>query len=203
MQGSKVLPYVALAATLIAGCSHQAPPSPAEQAFVDRVSTLLIQEYPTRSAAQAYGYTDLTGKIDSDNTYNLTDMDFSNVTLARPNFLWFDRKGNLAGTDYEFPKSAYPKPPAQFPVNASRWTSIDAHVHLAYTLNGKTVYAEAPAKENLQKAKLTSSDLKADGLLPDGATLKWAMYHPDVWDLALWVVPNPRGAFAEDNPLVK
>lgn len=130
-------------------------------------------------------------------------MDFANVAIAHPNFLWFDRDGKLAGADYELPKGAYPKPPGEYPVDTSRWTSIDAHVHLAYTLNGKTIYAEEPAKQNLQKAEIDAEDLRADGFLPNGARLKWAMYHPAVWDLALWVVPNPHGAFAEDNPLVR
>jgi hypothetical protein len=26
---------------------------------------------------------------------------------------------------------------------------------------------------------------------------------PSIWDLIVWVKPNPSGAFAEKNPLVK
>ena len=184
-------------------CGGHAPPNPSEQTFVAKVSALLNAEYPTRVAAERAGYMALSDKLDSDNTYNLSDMQFTNVTLAHPNFLWFDRTGKLVGTDYEFPKSLYSKPPAAFSVDASRWTSIDEHVHLAYSLDGKTVYAEHPVKDNLRKPVIAASDLRADGLLPDGATLTWATYHPAAWDLAIWVVPNPEGAFADDNPLVK
>lgn len=195
---------LAACATLAtAGCAGHAPPSPSEQKFVSNASALLIAEFPTRAAAERAGYMALADKLDSDNTYDLSDMEFRDIPLARPNFLWFDRHGKLVGTDYEFPKSLYPKPPTVFPVDEARWTSIDEHVHLAYMLDGKIVFAEHPAKDNLRKAVIAVSDLRADGFLPDGATLRWAMYHPAAWDLAFWLVPNPNGAFADDDPLVK
>ena len=173
------------------GCASSWPPSLTERTFIARVSRVLSAKYPTMQVAQRHGYMPITDRLDAEHTYNLTDMDFRDVALDHPNFLWYDRAGKLVGVDYEYPKDGYAKPPMEFPVDPSRWTSIDAHMHLAYELNGKTVYAEVGSSTDVQK------------YLPSGATLRWKMDHPAAWDLALWLVPNPGGAFADENPLVK
>ena len=180
-------------------------PSAAEQQFVSTTSAKLQAGYPNTAVAKANGYTMLEGTIDSDNTYNFTNRDFANVTPDRPNFLWYDRKGHLAGVDYEVPKSTFPSPPhAMFPVQTSRWVTINEHVHYAYTVNGRTKYGATRATPALRSENITLAMLRAAGAkIPADAKLTWAMYHPTVWDLAMWVVPNPSGAFADLNPNVK
>lgn len=181
-------------------------PTTAEQQFVSTTSAKLQSAYPSTLVAKAKGYTMLEGSIDSDNTYNFTNRDFTNVTPDRPNFLWYDRKGHLAGVDYEMPKSKFPSPPqlAAFPVQASRWVTIPEHVHYAYTADGKTVYGVVRATPALRTNDITLEMLRANkAKIPADAKLAWAMYHPAVWDLAMWTVPNPNGAFADLNPNVK
>ena len=198
-------------AAMLAACATlallgtTAPPKPTatEAAFVARVAQTLTASYPTRAAAERSGYMALSTKIGADGTYDLTNMDFAHVSLAHPNFLWYDRSGRLVGTDYELPTKQYPKPPALFPVASTRWSRIHEHVHFAYELGGKVVLAGARAKPNLRTAHPSAAALRADGDLPKGATLRWAMYHPEAWDLAIWTVANPNGAFADLNPLVK
>lgn len=177
-----------------------------EKAFVAKTSAALDARYANEATAKSDGYSLLTGGIDPDNTYNLTNFDFTNVAPDHPNFLWYDRHGHIAGADWELPKSKYPTVPrlAVYPVQSARWVAIPEHVHFAYTMDGKTYYGVTRATPALRQAHITAQQLRANkAKLPPKATLVWAMYHPAVWDLAMWIVPNPRGPFAELNPNVK
>jgi hypothetical protein len=204
--------YAALTAALSfalmqAAFAASSPPlTDSEKAFVTKASASLNAEYPTTATAQAAGFRLLLGGIFDDNTYDWTNMSFTGVTPDHPNFLWYDRHGHLAGVDWEFPKTAYASvpPPTAFPVRAARWVTIPAHVHYAYAVNGETKYGVTRATPALNKMTITADMLRANGVkLPANAKLVWAMYHPTVWDLAMWTVPNPNGAFADKNPNVK
>jgi hypothetical protein len=182
------------------------PLTDSEKAFVAKSSAALDAKYPTTETAKSAGFGLLEGDIGDDNTYNWTNFSFANVTPDHPNFLWYDRRGHLAGVDWEFPKGTTTSAPqlAAFPVRAARWVSIPEHVHYAYTLNGKMHYGVTKATPALHAMTITADMLRANGAkLPKDAKLNWAMYHPAVWDLAMWTVPNPNGAFAEKNPNVK
>ena len=190
-----------------AACAATSPPlTSAEKAFVTKASATLNAKYPDTATAKSAGFGLLEGSIGDDNTYNWTDMSFSNVMLDRPNFLWYDRRGHLAGVDWEFPKGTTTSAPqlAAFPVTAARWVSIPEHVHFAYTVDGVMKYGAGKATPAERTGTLTAQILRANGAkLPANAKLVWAMYHPAVWDLAMWTVPNPNGAFADKNPNVK
>lgn len=208
MHRSAVL-FVILSFALVGAANATATSSPLtgdEKAFVATASSQLQGRYPNTATAKSGGYSLLYDTIDSDNTYNWTNFDFTHVAPGRPNFLWYDRQGHLAGADWELPKSEYPAVPhlAAYPVQSTRWVLIREHVHFAYTLTGKSYYGVAKAAPGLRQDHITADQLRASGAkLPIGATLLWAMYHPAVWDLAMWLVPNPSGAFAEKNPNVK
>ena len=182
-----------------------APATAAELAFVAKDSALLEGLYPTTAAAKMHGYIPLSAHFDSSNTQLYTDLRFDGVTLAHPNFLWYDRAGHLVGVDYELRKSAYAKTPhlAMYPVQASRWSSIGQHVHFGYHLRGKLKYGEGRATPPLRTEHITAAELRAAKLLPAGASLVWASFHPAAWDLAMWTVPNSKGPFADLNPAVK
>lgn len=183
----------------------QAPLTDAERAFVAQDSALLQGLYPTVASAKAHGYVPLSARFDASNTQIYTSLSFDGITLDHPNFLWYDRSGNLAGVDYELRKSQYRTPPhlATYPVQDSRWSSIGQHVHVAYRLRGQLRYGEGRATPALRTGHLTAAMLRRAKLLPPGATLVWASFHPAVWDLALWTVPNSNGPFADLNPAVK
>lgn len=189
-----------------AACAANPPLTASEKAFVAKASASLNAAYPTTSAAKTAGFTMLFDTIGDDNTYDWTNMTFNNVTPDRPNFLWYDRHGHLAGADWEFPTSGHAPAPklGAFPVLAARWVKIPEHVHYAYTVDGNLKYGAAHATPALRTGTITAAELRANGArLPEDAKLKWAMYHPAVWDLAMWTVPNPKGAFADKNPNVK
>lgn len=183
------------------------PPKPnaTEAAFVARVSSALLAAYPTDSAATAAGYMRMT-RVEDDGTIIYATMKYTGIDEAHPNFLWYDRHGKLVGLDYEYPVKTWPKPPGSqmYPVSASRWTTIPQHAHFAYRVgSGPIKYKGAKLFPNMMGGKITADELRADKLLPKGATLVWAEAHPKCWDLGFWTVSNPSGAFADLDPLVK
>ncbi len=183
----------------------QPPPNTAESAFIHSVSTGLFAAYPTVKQAEAAGYTRMT-KLESDHTFVYATMTYSNIDRLHPNFLWYDRNGKLVGLDYEYPKSTWPSFPGTsvYPVLASRWVTIPQHMHYAYSIGGGLVQPHGyRALPNLQGRVITAAELTEDGLLPKGAKLAWAHFHPTCWDLGFWLVPNPNGAFADLDPDVK
>ena len=180
-------------------------PNPGEAAFIASVTSTLQQRLATTAQAQTAGYYQMT-RMEKDGTIIWFNDDWGKgVSKDTPNFLWFDQAGKLVGLDYEYAVSDYPQHPAAdaYPVMPSRWTTIDAHMHFAYKLpDGKIVRRGAEALKGVTTDP-TAAQLTAAKLLPAGATLLWAHYHPKAWDLGFWTVPNPNGAFADLNPLVK
>jgi hypothetical protein len=204
---------VVAAATTMAPMSHssmatpapQPKPNASETAFIQSVTTGLFAAYPTVTKATAAGYIRMT-KLESDNTYVYSTMTYSKIDRLHPNFLWYDRNGKLVGLDYEYAKSSSPQFPGMsvYPVMASRWVTIPQHVHFAYTVGSGPVQTHGwKALPNLRGDVITAQELIADGLLPKGAKLVWAHFHPACWDLGFWLVPNPNGAFADLDPAVK
>lgn len=182
-----------------------AKPNDTEATFIAGIQQKMLEKYPTASSAVRGGYFAMTG-IGDDNTAVYFNGRFVGVDANHPNFLWYDRHGKLVGLDYEYPVRSSPRPPGRkvFPVLQSRWTVVDAHAHFAYRVgHGPLQMHGARVRPNLVAPAITASDLRADKLLPRGATLAWAYYHPKCWDLGFWLVPNPNGAFAERNPVVR
>lgn len=171
-----------------------------EQRFIDSVTTPLMQQVGTIQQAERAGYMKMTD-LGSDGTAIYFNHHYDNVDPRHPNFLWFDRHGRLAGLDYEIPVSASHTAPSAsiFPVSASRWTTVEEHVHFAYMQDGRMKLKEAEDAD-LRSQPITAKLLSKDRLLPAGATLRWVSYHPRCWDLGFWLVPNPLGSFAEYNP---
>jgi len=179
-------------------------PAPGEAAFIADVTKALQAKYPTTAAATAGGYSQMTRMEDDGTVIWFNGRWDSNVSKYEPNFLWYDKNGKLVGLDYQYTVSANPKPPAgTYPVRASRWTTIDPHVHFAYKLPNGSVKRRGAMLLKGETADPTAAQLKAAKLLPANASLLWAHYHPKSWDLGFWLVPNPNGAFADLNPRVK
>ena len=45
--------------------------------------------------------------------------------------------------------------------------------------------------------------LVAAGIAKSESDVKFVFEFPAIWDLTVWVLPNPSGAFADKNPNVK
>ena len=203
--------HAATAAHMSHAMSKPASPAPvprpnaAERAFVADVTSALQSKFATTGEASAAGYYRMT-RLEPDGTVIWFNGKWDGaVSKYEPNFLWFDKNGKLVGLDYEYLTSTNLKPPgpAVYPVMASRWTTIDPHIHFAYKKPDGTIVRRGAAVLPHVKGDPDAAELRAAKLLPANATLLWSHYHPKTWDLGFWVVPNPSGAFAELNPLVK
>ena len=182
------------------------PPRPtnAEAAFIASVSSALRATVPTVSRALAAGYYRTT-RLEPDGTIIYFNNSWQ-PTRSRPNFLWYDKRDRLVGLDYQYLMRDYPRPPGRnvYPVAAVRWTTIQAHIHFAYRLpNGTIVRRGYRWLAGTAGGRVTATQLRAAKLLPPNATLLWTYAHPKSWDLGFWLVPNPNGAFADDNPNVR
>jgi preprotein translocase subunit Sec61beta len=208
-------PLAATAADTPAAAPTAAPaPSAAEAAFLKKVMTELPKRYPTAQAATKAGYVrytneDETGAISYVNTaaWDTTD---ANV----PAQLWYDVKGRLIGADFSVRRSAdatpAPKParPSLFGIDPTRVITIGAHVHYVTCdkTSGKCVYGKAVGA----KKYATVGDVEhptADGLVKvgavkDAASVSAVFLYPAIYDVPVWLVPNPLGQFADKNPSV-
>ena len=180
-------------------------PNADETAFIADVTKVLQERYPTTGAAEAAGYFQMTRLEDDGTVIWFNGKWDEDVGKYDPNFLWYDKNGKLVGLDYEYRVSSTPKAPGPgiYPVMASRWTTIDAHIHFAYKLPDGTIKRRGAATIKGVDGDPTAAQLQTAKLLPANATLLWSHYHPKSWDLGFWLVPNPNGAFADLNPLVK
>ena len=189
-----------------------AAPSPnaAEALFIKRVMTNLPKRYPSPQAATAAGwirYTreDRTGAISYVNTkyWDTTDPDL-------PAQLWYDVNGRLIGADFSIPQAeSSTGPPNRFGIDPTRWFKIPAHVHyVQQNANGTLSYGKAirtdryAAANNGDSSHPTAAGLVAAKAVTDAASVPFVFLYPAIYDVTVWVVPNPLGQFADANPAV-
>ena len=210
------LPTPARAADASPAAAPTAAPAPsaAEAAFLAKIMRDLPKRYPTPQAAIQAGYVrytneDETGAISYANTkaWNSTDP-------GVPAQLWYDVKGRLVGADYSVRRDAEatpaPKPerPSILGVDPKRVISIGAHVHYVTCekATNKCVYGKAVgAKKYATVGDVehpTADGLVKAGAVKDAASVAAVFLYPAIYDVSVWVVPNPLGQFAEKNPNV-
>jgi hypothetical protein len=203
--GRSILVILGIGAAVLAWSSIEYHDSSAEsdaRSFIASVRPALTAKYGTVAQAEAAGFSQMT-PLGWDGTAIYFNHTFNDVDPLHPNFLWYDRHDRLVGLDYELPISQYPmNPPGRdlFPLRRMRWSVVAAHVHLAYTADGKTVLSEAEAQPKFTVDPVNSTMLRDAGLLPPNGRLLWFSFHPRCWDLSLWLAPNPFGASANFNP---
>ncbi len=185
-------------------------PNAAESAFLAKIMTDLPKRFPTTQAAQAARYVrfsneDNTGAISYVNTmyWDTTDPD-------HPAQLWYDVNGRLIGCDVSVPQAeSSTGPPNRFGIAPERWQKIGAHVHyvlrtptgMAY---GKAIAAKRYAEANNGSfANPTAAGLVAAHAVTDPNAVSFVFLYPAIYDVSVWVVPNPLGQFADVNPNVK
>jgi hypothetical protein len=187
-----------------------AAPSAAEAAFIAKIMTDLPKRYPNPAAATAAGWVrytreDRTGAISFVNTkyWDTTDPDL-------PSQLWYDVNGRLLGADFSvFQAESVTGPPNRFGISPSRWFKEPAHVHFVQrNANGTIAYGKAigatryAAANNGDYSHPTAAGLVAAGAVSDPASVQFVFLFPAIWDITVWVVPNPLGQFADANPSV-
>lgn len=208
MKRSTWLALVASAVCLLPSLGRAADssgkPSAAEMAFVTKVSADLNERFATPEAAVKAGYIRYTDE-DESGAISYANREWTSRDAAHPSQLWYDTKGRLLGADFSVPKTS--KPPTLFGLQPARWQPLPAHVHYGLAGPGGTLYGGAGAK-TMTKGGASVGHPTAQALVAAGITKKagdvlFTFTFPAIWDVALWVIPNPDGAFAEKNPDVK
>jgi len=180
-------------------------PGPKEVPFVLSIAKELQHRFATTQQAQRAGYVRYT---DEDNTGAISYANGKwSSDPTHPSQLWYDVHGKLLGADFSVLKAHSPTAPKLWNIDSRRWQYFPAHVHyilrnadgsLKYgaTSVGKFVRAGGdifnPQADVLVKAKVAKN--------PED--VQKVFLFPELWDLIVWVKPNPSGAFAEKNPNV-
>ncbi len=194
-------------------------PTAAEQPFIAKLQQEIPRRYATIDAAKKAGYfqytpEDSTGAI---SYVNLKVWNSSDLTI--PNQLWYDVNGRLLGVDYTLLKSDSPTIPATlfgYKIEPGHWIQHGDHMHWGFKMPDGTLKLGVTRVDAFKAAggdpNPTQGDVPANkaalvkvgipGLTsPD--QVQFIFLHPAMWDLVVWVLPNPDGAFADANPNVK
>ena len=182
-------------------------PQGSEVAFVNAVQKDLNGRFATTADAEKAGYFRYTNE-DKTGSISYANLEWTSADQQHPSQLWYDVHGKLLGADFSQPrKSTTDDPPKIWGVIPARWDSFRAHVHYVLAdANGKETYgATSVAKFTAAGGNVNAP--KADtlvkmGITKDASAVKHVFLFPAIWDLQVWVMPNPNGAFAEMNPLV-
>jgi hypothetical protein len=193
------------------------PESASEQQFVANVSADLQRRFPTTAAAAAAGYFQYTVE-DQTGAISWVNTKFWQSDPTHPSQLWYDVNGRLIGADFSVLQSNSPARPLVWGVSPARWIDFSpGHVHFAIRTSNGLQYGSAGAKTMAKVggsvANPTATDIYNISKLPRWKVLRIAAPRspsdvafvfpfPAVWDLQVWLVPNPLGAFAEHNPNV-
>ncbi len=181
-------------------------PQGTEVAFVKSIQQDLTARFPTAADAVKAGYFRYTNE-DEDGAISYANLHWQSGNPQEPSQLWYDVNGTLLGADFSVLQSTSPEPPKVWGVNYSRWISFREHIH--YILagpNGTEIYGATSAKKfaaaggNVDNPQ--AATVVAMGKAKSVADVKRVFLFPSVWDLIVWVKPNPNGAFADKNPLV-
>jgi hypothetical protein len=164
----------------------------------------LQARFATTAAATKGGYfrytdEDSTGAISWVNTANWTS------DPQHPSQLWYDVSGRLIGADFTVPKSD--TPPSLWGIAPSRWITHGLHVHYGVKQMGGMLYGgyggKTAATIGATLTNPTAGDIVKLGKAKTADDVAFAFTFPAVWDLQMWLVPNPLGPFADSNPNVK
>ncbi len=193
--------------TLAGAADLSGKPTAAEAPFVAAISRDLNARFATAAAAMRAGYMRYTNEDDT-GAISYANREWTSKDPQHPSQLWYDVKGRLLGADYSVPIADSPQPPQLFGVDPARWQKFGAHVHYGLVgPDGATIYGAVGAKA-MAKGGATVDHPTADALVTAGVAKKrsdvrFVFPFPAVWDLTVWVLPNPDGAFADKNPDVK
>jgi len=211
------MPAGVVAATPAPPPTPAPPESAAEVRFVAQVTDDLQHRFATTAQAAAGGYFRYT---DEDQTGAISWVNTSQWQSdpTRPSQLWYDVSGRLIGADFSVLQSNSPGRPALWGISPSRWLDFSpAHVHFGIkTASGvqfggvgtKTMGTVGGSVDNPTAADIYKvSKLQRWSVLgiakPQSVSdVAFVFSFPAIWDLQVWLVPNPLGAFAEHNPNV-
>ncbi len=180
--------------------------SAAEVAFVQSIQTDLMKRFPTAADAEHAGYVRYTTE-DETGAISYANMQWVSRDARHPSQLWYDVNGALLGADFSVLSS--PERPKLWGIDPGRWYEFDAHMHWITKdpATGKVTYDLWMPAEKFKAAggdpdHPSAATLVTMGKVKSAGDVTTLFLFPGIWDLIVWVKPNPDGAFAEKNPLV-
>jgi hypothetical protein len=180
-------------------------PQGAEVAFVTAIQKDLGTRFATIAEAEKAGYFRYTNE-DSTGAISYANLQWTSADAQHPSQLWYSVKGKLLGADFSVLKADSPKQPSLWGINPARWDDFGAHMHWVIVVDGKESYGATSVKKFTAAGGDTADPQAATlvkmGVVKDAAQVKRIFEFPSIWDLIVWITPNPDGAFAEKNPLV-
>ncbi len=189
------------------GPTYTGPISTPEAEFIKGIQSDLGTRFPTAADAVKAGYVRYTNADDT-GAISYANLRWQSIDPQHPSQLWYDKNGQLLGADFSELKTSS-TPPSLWGINPGRWSEFDGHVHWV----GKDTATGSPTYDHwvMQPAWVAAGGSVAN---PSAATLvklgkvsasddvATIFFFPTIWDLIVWVKPNPTGAFADKNPLV-
>lgn len=180
-------------------------PLPAEVPFVSAIAADLPARFATAAAAEAAGYFRYTNE-DKTGAISYANLQWQSSDGAHPSQLWYDVNGNLLGADFSVLTGDSTTPPSLWGIDPRRWIHLPAHVHFVLAGAHGPVYGGSYAKPFIAAGGNLSAP-SADtlvklGIVKNTSEVRRIFEFPSIWDLIVWVKPNPNGAFADFNPLV-
>ncbi len=206
--------FAAIALTAAAASADQNPtktgmPSQSEAAFVAAIQRDLMARFPTAADAERAGYIRYTNE-DNTGAISYANLQWQSADPKHPSQLWYDKNGALLGADFSVLTSGSPARPSLWGVDPGRWYEFDGHIHWVAIdpSTGEKTYDHYVMDQAFVKAggdlnHPTAATLVAMKKVPDAKDVVTIFHFPSIWDLIVWVKPNPDGAFAEKNPNVK
>jgi hypothetical protein len=177
-------------------------PEGSEVAFVSGIQSDLMKRFPAAADAMKAGYfryviEDDTGAI------SYVNLQWQSADPRHPSQLWYDAKGRLLGADFSVLRNST-TPPMIWGIDPRRWIKFPAHIH--YILTGATgdtygyIMADKFAAAGGDPSNPNPDTVVALGKATNPEQVVRIFLAPAIWDLIVWVKPNPDGAFAYKNP---
>ena len=193
-------------------------PTAAEQPFIAKIQHDIPARFASVAAAERAGYFRYTGEDDTGAISYVNLKLWNSIDIDMPNQLWYDVNGRLLGVDYTVLQSRSPAAPAGlfgYAIEPARWVRRGPHMHYGFTApDGSLKFGGMPVatfsaaggtpSENQPGIPANKAALVKAGLpgLTRPNQVKFVFLHPAMWDLVVWVLPNPAGAWADANPNV-
>ena len=183
------------------------PLNAAETTFVKSIQADLTKRFPNPAAAVLAGYVRYTN-VDDTGAISYADMHWDS-DAKHPSQLWYSVSGELLGADFSMVTKPGTPRPQRWGIDPGRWTEFGAHVHYV-AIDPKThkkIYDRATSVKKFVAAGGDPNHPSAAALVKLGAVksekdVATVFLFPDIWDLIVWVKPNPSGPFADKNPTV-
>jgi hypothetical protein len=182
-------------------------PDPAERRFITAAGSDLHARFPTPRAAQIAGYVRYTDE-DQDGIITYTNLHWFADDPRHPTQLWYNARGRLIGADYTMSVHDQRRRPAVWGLQPGRWVHFIAHMHYAVrepdgTIRYGSLLNPTYLANGGDPAHPTAQPLVRLGLARRPSDVLLVFQLPEIWITSVWLTPNPNGAFADSDPLVK